>query len=350
MIKDNYLTYVHYLRGLAILIIVAIHSRMALFGNSNHILNETLIVFLDNGTVVFVFISGFLFQHVFIPIFNFKTYLVKKLKYVLLPYFLVSIIPIIDKLYFDHSIPWLTQELQAKGSTWLVFYMLGTGKHFGPFWFIPMITIFYIISPILVKLNIKGFYLYIFPLIFIFGLFTYQFGYYSTIFNSFVFYLPIYLLGMFVSYNKDLLFKNQWWFFIMFTLLYICIIILELKGILITPRLEGFNNKNLNYFIFDPAKLRFSLLAVVLTLLFHSATNIKLKFLQLLGDYSFGIYFIHLFFIIIFQKAIAYYNVTLTPNFISFLIVLLFSLLSSFLFVWVIKIIFRSKSRYIIGS
>ncbi|MCB0494675.1 MAG: acyltransferase [Cyclobacteriaceae bacterium] len=350
MIKENYLTYVHHLRGLAILIIVAIHSRMALFGNSDIAINKGLVVFLDNGTIIFVFISGFLFHHVFIPRFDYKNYLIKKSKYVLLPYLLVSIPPILDKLYFDNNIPWLTTSLQAKGPVEFVAYMLLTGKHFGPFWFIPMITVFYIISPALIKLNTRVFYVYFFPLIFILGLFTYQFGYYSTIINSFVFYLPIYLLGMIVSQYKEFLFRNQVWFLTILTLIYALILVLELNGSLVTPRLTDFNNSNLKYFVFDPAKLRFSLLAVLLTLVFHNIMNAKLRFLQLLGDYSFGIYFIHLFFIIIFQKIIGYYHINLPMNIISFVLMLFFTLLFSVLFVWIVKIFFGSKSRYIIGS
>ncbi len=351
MIKKTYLIYVHNLRGLAILIIVAIHSRMALFGGTNDSsLNRTLSIFLDNGTIIFVIISGFLFHHVFIDRLEFKKYIANKSKYVLLPYLLVSIIPILDKLFFDDNIPWLTPNLDSKGPIVLVFYMLFSGKHFGPFWFIPMITIFYLLAPILKKVNTRKFYIFIFPLIFIVGLFTYQFGYYSTIVDSFIFYLPIYLFGMWLSKYRLALFKHQQWIFPMLILLYVGVTVLELMQIVTAPKLAGFHTLDAAYFIFNPAKLRFTILAVILLIVFHKLEFVKFKFLRILGDYSFGIYFVHLFFIIIFQKTVQFYQLELPQSLILFLMLSFFTVSCSILFVWIVKIIFKDKSRLIIGS
>ncbi len=351
MIKKNHLLYVHNLRGLAILIIVAIHSRMTFLGGDyNSTLNKNLIVFLDNGTIIFVFISGFLFHHVFIKNLDYKKYLVNKSKYVLLPYLLASIIPIADKLFFDNNIPWLTPELDKLGSFGLFFYMLISGKQFGPFWFIPMITIFYILSPILVRLNNQKFYSTIFPILFIGGLFTYQFGYYSTILDSFVFYLPIYLLGMLISQYKLKIFRHQRWLLPTLVVLYVGLVMLELKEILVAPKLAGFSNKNLTYFIFNPAKFRFTLLSIILLILFQKFSFFRFKILRILGDYSFGIYFIHLFFIILIQKIYQFSRVELPKSLISFLLLTFVTVCLSVLFVWVIKIIFKDKSRFVIGS
>src|SRR5699024_273539 len=108
---------------------------------------------LDNGTIIFVFISGFLFEHLFAKNFNFLRYFNKKLKYVIGPYLLVSIIPILDKLYVQEQLLWLPDFLVNQPDILKALYMLITGKHFGPYWFIPMIVIFYLISPLLVWMN-----------------------------------------------------------------------------------------------------------------------------------------------------------------------------------------------------
>lgn len=351
MIKKNYLNYIHILRGLAILIIIAIHSRMALFGGTDvSPLNKELIIFLDNGTIIFVIIAGFLFHHVFIPKFNFRTYFLNKSRYVLLPYILVSILPIIDKLFFDDNIPWLTSELAQLNSAEFVIYMLISGKHFGPFWFIPMIAIFYLIAPALKKLNVRIFYRYIFPVIFIGGLFSYQFGYYSTILNSFIFYLPIYLFGMLLSEYKSELFKYQKLVLPSLLILYVGITILELMELIKSPKLIGFSNFDTLYFIFNPAKLRFSVLTVILLILFYNLEFFKFRLFRILGDYSFGIYFVHLFFIILIQKTVKYYQVELPKSLITFLIFVFFTTSFSIMLVWVIKAIFKNKSRFLIGS
>ena len=77
----GFLPYIHNFRGIAILYIVAFHCWSS-FGWGNHLLEKTvwnsLIVY---GTVLFVFIAGFLFQHLNGRVnrrFDFKTYLKKK--------------------------------------------------------------------------------------------------------------------------------------------------------------------------------------------------------------------------------------------------------------------------------
>src|SRR5690606_5585731 len=98
--KPVFLNYIHYLRGLAILLIVGIHCRIS-FPWEHKIEARIFESLLDNSTIIFIFISGFLFQHLFVNNFNFRKYLVKKLKFVILPYLLVSILPILDKLYLE---------------------------------------------------------------------------------------------------------------------------------------------------------------------------------------------------------------------------------------------------------
>lgn len=80
--KSQFLPYIHNFRGVAILYIVAFHC-LSSFGWGDNILEKricnALVVY---GTVLFVFIAGFLFQHLNASEkhydFNFKLYLKKK--------------------------------------------------------------------------------------------------------------------------------------------------------------------------------------------------------------------------------------------------------------------------------
>ncbi len=80
--KSQFLPYIHNFRGIAILYIVAFHC-LSSFGWGDNILEKricnSLVVY---GTVLFVFIAGFLFQHLNANHhhndFNFKVYLKKK--------------------------------------------------------------------------------------------------------------------------------------------------------------------------------------------------------------------------------------------------------------------------------
>jgi len=88
--QSSFLRYVHNFRGLAILFIVVAHTMQVLTWQDNPELQVFLNVVLQNGSVYFVFIAGFLFQYLSRK-YAYKTYLINKLQNVLLPYFLISI-------------------------------------------------------------------------------------------------------------------------------------------------------------------------------------------------------------------------------------------------------------------
>lgn len=348
--RREFLPYIHSLRGLAILLIVGIHCRTSFkWENGNaELFFES---FLDNGTIIFVFISGFLFEHLFTRSFNFRIYLNKKLKYVIIPYLLVSILPIIDKLYFEETLRWLPPVLSNQPDVIKSLYMLVTGKHFGPYWFIPMIVVFYVISPVLVWLNNPRFYRYIFPFIFIAGLFTYKFGYYSNTWDSFLYFFPIYLFGMFTSYYKDDIIAHRKWLIYPCGIIYVIVTVLELTNHLTIHKLTGFDPSidQPNY-IFNFTKFKVSLLCIALLLIFYNSRYQKMSVLKVLGDYSFGIYFIHLYFIVATQfvvnSQIEAFRMT-TPLFLVYTVLVTIVCVA---IIYIIKKIFGNKSRYLIGS
>ena len=73
-----FLSYVHSMRGLAILAVVAVHVADALnFGHSTAFSERAIYALFGNASVLFVFVSGFLFQHLSGK-FRFTTYLTKR--------------------------------------------------------------------------------------------------------------------------------------------------------------------------------------------------------------------------------------------------------------------------------
>lgn len=347
--RREFLPYIHSLRGLAILFIVGIHCRTSFPWKDKgvELLFES---FLDNGTIIFVFISGFLFEHLFTHNFNFKKYLHKKLKFVIIPYLLVSIVPIIDKLYFEDSLRWLPPVLNNQPDLIKGFYMLVTGKHFGPYWFIPMIVIFYLISPLLVVLNDARFYKYIFPLVFIAGLFTYKFGYYSNTWDSFLYFLPIYLFGMFSSYYKDDIIAHSKWLLYACATTYLIVTTLELTGYLEIHKLIGFEPTTQPDYLFNFTKFKVSLLCIALLLIFFKLRNRKMTLLKVLGDYSFGIYFIHLYFIVLTQMVVNAKIDSFQMTASVFLVYTFIITAACVVSIYFLKKVLGNKSRYLIGS
>ena len=348
--KKEYLNYIHFFRGFAILVIVGIHCRIS-FRWGDHVFSKQLLTTaLDNGTILFVFISGFLFEYLRHK-FQYTEYLKRKLKYVILPYLLVSILPILLKILDIHKGSWIPDEMVP--DTWWqeLFFYLRTGKHLGPFWFIPMISIFYLISPLLIKLDNRWFYTWILPVVVIASLFTYKFGFFTDIWISFIYFIPVYLFGMWAASNQEKLTSMSNQNFAILIVLYLSISIAEIAGIIQVPKIGSFEeNAELPLFAFNSSKLRFYILSLILIRFFAMMNNRNLPILRYLGDYSFGIYFIHIFFIIGIVKALERYYPAFEMNIWTFLISVAIVTLASIGAVFVIKKIFGRKSRLIIGS
>ncbi len=90
----KFLNYIHNFRGVAILYIVIVHCISAFNWDHARFAEALLRIFLTYGTVCFVFIAGYLFQHL-AEQYEFQKYITKKLLYVGLPYFIWSIPAII---------------------------------------------------------------------------------------------------------------------------------------------------------------------------------------------------------------------------------------------------------------
>src|SRR6478609_5971512 len=101
MSSKRFLHYIHFFRGLAILFIVGLHACISLTWEGAPLQKKFALVLFNNGTVLFVFISGYLFYHLSKDRFDYKEYLKKKFLYVILPYLFVSIPALFDKFFID---------------------------------------------------------------------------------------------------------------------------------------------------------------------------------------------------------------------------------------------------------
>lgn len=348
--KKEFLDYIHYFRGFAILVILGIHVRMVYPWAEDDFFKQLLITLLDNGTVLFVFIAGFLFQYLSNR-YHYLPYLKRKFQYVVLPYILVSIPAIVNRLFLEPG-TWEPEFLEGSSSLVKGLYLIGTGKHLGPFWFIPMIILFYIISPLFVVLDKPWFYRFVFPLLMLGTLFTYRFGYFSNSIDSAIHFIPVYIFGIFVSRYRDFFTRQNDWLTLGMVALFILLAILEMTDILPVYRLNSQADAESNlYFGFNSPKLRMMLLCLIFIKFFYKVQHIRMPSLRLLGDYSFGLYFIHLYIIIALD--IAYRKlVDPSPIFSIFfyVIMLVLTVVLSLLVIWGIKKFAGDKSRMLIGT
>lgn len=351
-VKKPFLDYIHNFRGLAIIFIVGIHSVISIPWEGISIVKSLLVGIFNNGTVLFVFIAGFLFYYLSQDHFNYFQYLKKKLKYVISPYMIISVPAIVDKLFFDDGGHWwMTLEFQEATIFYKLFSMIITGRHSGILWFIPMITIFYLFSFLFRLFSKKRIFDYLVPIICVLGLWTVRFGYYANPLISFVHFLPIYLLGMWVAKNRlKILSVSNFWL-IALSAGYFTMTALEVYDIIPVNKYLELRDTKQMAFIFNLSKLKAILLCFLLIIGFNKLNKFHFPLLNRTGNDSFGIFFLHLYIINIFQILVQKQLLPIEGlNTLSYLIYLLAIVLIAILIIFFVKKVFGKNSRLIIGS
>ncbi|MBE7712711.1 MAG: acyltransferase [Cyanobacteria bacterium SIG26] len=223
--KRQMLNYINIFRGLAILLIVAGHTMQ--FGSQGTWINNIAFEILTGGTVLFIFISGFLFQYLSDK-FEYKTYLKKKWTNVILPYLITAIPGII--LCFTMPVTY-GNPFDGLNPLAQIGVFLTTGRvHNVPTWYIPMIVIFFLLADIFIILERKKILYKLLPVLFLITIFVPRmaiepeyltgmsygakyWAYLSYILNGFAHFASMYIFGMYLSANRDkisLCYKHRW--------------------------------------------------------------------------------------------------------------------------------------------
>jgi surface polysaccharide O-acyltransferase-like enzyme len=333
--KKEFINYIHNFRGIAIIFVVACH--LLLHWGNNSKTEEFLFVLWGNGTVLFVFIAGYLFQYLSKK-FEYRSYIVKKLQNVILPYFIVST-PIIVYRIILHDAPGYVLTPYPDFFSWSILnqvvYFITHGAHLQPLWFVPMISLFYLAAPLFIYIDRHPkLYFLLIPFTVLSLIVSRE--PFSDIPKMFVHFISVYMFGMFMSRYKNqyIEFGKKYW--ILISSLTIVVFIINLIYC------DRFNNP-LNY------------LHKMLFCCFFIYWGWKLdkyipKILGTLADYSFGIFFIHYYFILIikgiFEKIFKH---EIPGNLAYWSLDLILVILFSILFIRIVKLIFHQRSRNVIG-
>lgn len=193
-----FVNYVHNFRGLSIMLIVFTHVVSVFDWSAHPEIVRWLKISLANTPIFFVFISGYLFQHL-MGRFEYVKYLKTKLTNVVLPYFLVSI-PAIVLFTLVMQRPEVRAGFYDQAVAWQVVEFYLTGTHLAPFWFIPTMAVFYLVSPLLrLADRTPGFY-WSLPLWVVLTIFVAKSN--NPIISS-VHYVSVYLMGMACSRHRE---------------------------------------------------------------------------------------------------------------------------------------------------
>jgi len=331
--KKEFLGYIHSFRGLAILYVVVGHTMWLLNWPDAPGKRTLLASVLTNGTVFFVFIAGYLFQHLSYK-FEYRKYLVSKLTNVVCPYIILSLPAIIAKTAVPRPAEMWTGFYELPVLVQIsTFYI--TGLHAVGYYFIPMICLFYLIAPLLLYLDRRR-WVYLFLPAFVAVSLLISRGWHPL--HNMAHFFSAYLLGMFFSrYRKETLnFAAGTW-----------------------PVLLGLATTcvALDYYRVWPA-INWNFLQKLLLCAFYlwllaRTDHIVGKWLAPFATASFGIYFLHPYVMATMRKGFAFlgYGDSLPSNSLL-LLLLLFCLVSGtcLVLVYLGRRLFGSHSRLFIGS
>lgn len=329
-----FLEYIQFFRALAITFIVAGHSIDAFLWTNDPAFERWLRIIMSNGSLMFVFIAGYLFQHL-LKKYNTKKYYISKLKNVILPYILVSI-PAIFVFVF----------LQHREGVWEGFYdhpplvqislFYATGIHLAPLWFVPMIAIFYLIAPLLAAADKNRRIYYGLPLFILLSCLVER----GLPFVSFIHFFSVYLFGMFCSHYKEQLNPIFRRIDFLLVMLFLAIVFAAVE-FYTTERTMTFYNY-----------LQKMLLSVFfLGVFFRFNQHLHSNFITTVANTSFGVFFIHSYVLtgskMIYQKI---FGSLPQGNLLMYILTSLTALLVCVLAITIIQKIMGTRSRYLVGS
>ena len=294
--STRFLLHVHRLRAIAILCIVTVHCESMFTWQSHQILDTFLVEFFQNASVLFVFVAGFLFQHL-ARSYRYGNYLWKKLLNVLIPYVIVATPAIIYALYSENPVvahPELAGTSLAYQIGW--FYLNGGATFNWALWYVPMIALYFLAAPLFMLFESRPRLYYslvvLIPLSLLAHRPTFTGGHNLELA---LYFLSSYILGMFCSQRGEQAVKfiqrNLRWM----VALYLAILIghtfhASHHGLEKVSHLFSFQ-----YGYIDWLFLQKLLLSVVLLGVLPRFNNLSLPVVDYVADVSFTIYFLHMY-------------------------------------------------------
>ncbi len=348
MASSNYLRSFEYFRAVTILIIVAGHCYGIAGWKIETFSDRVLANLLSGGTSLFVFISGFLFHHVFYPRYDYVTFVKNKVKNVYIPYLFLSIIPVVLAIYSRNPYPefyfgpddtFFDQIIRP----FFLYYWHGGVM---VYWYIPFIMAIFLISPLFVFFIKQSFNFRISAVVFLslISVFVHRPVNNLSIFQSVIYFIPVYIFGILCSMERDFLYrvfnaKDHYIFCIVLALAVLQAAVMDTCGNL-QKDIFDFNGVDISFF-------QKMVMCVFFMIYLRRFDGEDFKILQRIASASFSIYFLHGWFVFIIWMFYGYYQeysgLYLLPVFSALVVWISYS------FAVRVRKAFPNKSRMLIG-
>lgn len=337
-----------YFRAVAIILIVAGHCYDICGWQIDSFTERIIANVVSGGTCLFVFISGFLFHHVFYPRYGYRSFMSGKIRNVLMPYLFLSIFAIAQALVLHNPFPetyfgpgdTLTDQILRPALLYLL-----TGGVFA-YWYIPFIMCIFALSPVFVAFIRWSRLRQVAVTLFFFGVSLLMHRPVDNFLvpQSVLFFTPVYLFGILCSLEKDYIYgklQDKLGLLLTATLFFAVVQALTISacGNLQKPPFV-FNGIDLNL-------IHKVLLCLFLMVFLHRFENRDSALVKSLASSSFAIYFLHGWFIYGFSVIRDSYTLLHGP----YLVPLMTSavILLSYLAALAIKTAIPRNSRWFIG-
>jgi len=199
-----FLGYVHSFRAVAIVAVILTHvDDFIEWGPGDPWLQRLVYSVAQNGTVLFLFIAGFLFQHLSSK-FVYSKYLEAKLRNVVAPYLFMSSFALARQYAHLSGVFAGLARGDAAGAAARVLRALLTAEGLpAPFWFVPVIAVFYAGAPLLLAIDRRPKAYRLLPAVIVLGMLVHRPFVMTRVPHAVVYCAPAYLAGMCFSHHRE---------------------------------------------------------------------------------------------------------------------------------------------------
>lgn len=354
-----FLNSLDYFRAIAILLIVAGHALPYANISFESVSARTIGNLFMGGTSLFVFISGFLFHHIFYKRYHFKKFMVGKLKKVLLPYTLLSLIPIsltvanAETAYSYQAVANPALAKIASQASFIDLYLLPalryytTGDIIAAYWYIPFVMVMFFISPLhigFIELKLRHRVL-ITLLLTVASVFMHRPVDNALLLQSVVYFTPVYLIGILCSQQKETIyttFKNKEAYLLLVAVALATI--QAIQGDISNYRKPPFAYNGLDLLLLQKIALCFFFMVWL-----HRFETVTSKPLKLIASTSFAIYFLHMWMLKALSRIVVRVEAVAVSPWILYALLVAMTVALSVGIAIALKKLLQKKSRYLTG-
>lgn len=313
---------------------------------------------ITGNTALFVFISGFMFHHVFYKKFSYRKFVISKVKNVFLPYLFLSSL-ILFKLYINKSgyfdvnyyyyhFNTAFNVVDSDLITLLKYYV--TGRMSLAYWYVPFAILLFSCSLFhfrYIKFNTKT-QIYIIVAMSIVSIFMHRPVLDTNPIQSVIYFTPVYLIGIVTSIHSDTV-KSYFYKKSRVIVLFVVVILLSMFQIYL-GRHGNYHKIIFSYGGVDMMYLQKIAFCLLLYILFEQYT-FKVNLVDYISKISFALFFIHPWVINVLMVLRDEFEVQ-TNSVITYIVSVCTVIYFSVLMSETVKVLFvsrKSSSRYLIG-